>query len=46
MENVADIQDVLEQIMDALAGSFGDSCEIVLHDHICRGRGYRREQHS
>ena len=32
MESVAELQDVLEQIMDALAGSFGDSCEIVLHD--------------
>lgn len=32
MERVTDIQDVLEQIMDALVGSFGDSCEIVLHD--------------
>lgn len=32
MERVTDIQGVLEQIMDALAGSFGDSCEIVLHD--------------
>ena len=32
MENIAELRDVFDKIMDALAGTLGDSCEIVLHD--------------
>ena len=32
MENIAELRDVFDKIMDALAGTLGESCEIVLHD--------------
>ncbi|MEM9423912.1 MAG: helix-turn-helix transcriptional regulator [Spirochaetota bacterium] len=32
MESVTELLDILEKIMDTLAGTFGDSCEVVLHD--------------
>ena len=38
MESVVDLKSVLEKIMDALAVSFGNSCEVVLHD--LKGKAY------